>query len=321
MNFSKVKMIIILCLLTVNIIFAILCVKLLTEKNYISDEEASLAEAKLSKNGVSIQFDKNAKKLYNLPVYVVSDENGETTSVPEIYKQITQAFFGVTTDNTAYIKTPDGYSVNVKNDGGILIGSASVSEKMHFECSFEKEDTYKYLRKTNGAGYFKQLTEDKNSDYDKAKEFVDKALRNYNMKFTYTGTESFSEGSIVCFTGELSGIPTPGTYINVYVRKNKIICCAGEIPAVCPEKKYRTGTVDSIDAVFFLTDYIRENGSEALGKNAQIKNISMTYDLVEFGYGEYYVIPAWVMEYKTDSSESVIYTVDAVTGGIIRTLG
>jgi hypothetical protein len=67
-----------------------------------------------------------------------------------------------------------------------------------------------------------------------------------------------------------------------------------------------------------LADYIRENGSKASVENTKIRNISMTYGYVEYSYGEYYVIPTWIMEYTAENGESVIYSVDAIEGGTVR---
>lgn len=319
MNFSKVKIIIILCLFIVNIIFALLCTSLISQKNYISEEEAALAASNLLKNGIKTDFDKAARRLYNLPVYATEPVSAENY-VPKIYSTLTESFFGVSVDDSAYVKTPDGYSVSVKNDEGILLGSSSLSDNTHFECYFEDTVSYKDVSDIGCLPYFSELDGGKNEEYNTAKKFMDSALDDYGMRFVYRGTMAYSDGTVVCFSSELSDTELYSIYLNVYVEKGKAVCCVGEIFDVAPVKKYSAKIVDSIDAVYLLSDYIRENANTVLTQEAEIKKISMVYDYYEYGYGEYYIIPTWIMEYKENDKASEIYAIDAVTGENIRKL-
>ena len=133
MNFSKVKLVICLSLLIVNIIITVLCINLVNEKNYISENEAQLAEQHLQGMGITVKYDKTDRKLYNLPIYTVQG-NTYSNGAPNVYKKITEAFFDTKIDDDSYIKTPDGYIVSVKNTRGFLVGTSSLMEKTKFEC-------------------------------------------------------------------------------------------------------------------------------------------------------------------------------------------
>lgn len=318
MNFSKVKMIIILCLLVVNIIFAFLCIRLISKTNYISEEEAELASANLLKNGISVEFDKDARKLYSLPVYV-SQMTQTDGYIPVTYMRITESFFGVKTDGAAYVKTPDGYSISVKNSDGVLMGSSSVYGNTGFECFASDAVEYKNSSELYAVPYTEELDDDRESEYGIAAGFVVSAFKDYGIKFVYSGSRSFEDGKIVSFCGELSDTKVIDAYINVFVKDGKIACCAGNLFDDVPERKYSTVIVDSIDAVYLLYDYIRHERENAVIGDAQIDDISMVYDSVEYSYGEYYIIPTWIIRYK-ENGASVIYSVDAVNGNRIREL-
>lgn len=315
MNFSKVKLIIILCLAIVNIIFAFLCIRLISETNYISEEEAGLASSNLLKNGISAEFDKEARRLYNLPVYQSLVDSTEET-VPATYKQITESFFGVKAENAAFVKTPAGYSISVKNSDGELLGSASLFDKIGFECFLSDASEYKESSELYKAPYSSELENIKDSDYDAAESFVDRAFKDYSMKFIYAGTRSVEGGKIVSFNGVLSDTPVANVYINVFVKNKKIVCCAGNVFDKVPEKKYSTAAIDSIDAVYLLTENLRQKDVDVSG--TEIERISMVYDSVEYSYGEYYIVPAWIIECKNKDGLLRTYSVEAVTGEGIR---
>lgn len=315
MNFSKAKLVICLCLLTVNIIFGIFCIKLVADRNYIPEEETVLAQKHLSKMGINTQFDKNARKLYNLPIYAV-EGNTEDNSIPKIYRKITEAFFGVEVEDSAYVKTPDGYSVSVKNKQGILLGASSFTANNSFECYIEGKAEYKDITeivKLPGTGDIKKAD---SAQAKKAAGFVDSAFKNYGLKFNLKGEREYKGGKIVSFTGELSDTEILNMYINVYVNNDKILCCAGSITDIVPQKKYSAELIDSIDMMYIAAEHIREAEKKGVTEKIKvnIKNFDMSYKVYDYTQGLYYVIPTWVVEYSCNSDETKIITVDAVVG-------
>ncbi len=313
MNFSKVKLLICVCLFVVNVIFFVLCTRLVTEKNYISEEEAALAEKNLAKNGINAEFDKDARRLYDLPVYSAKSST-EENKIPETYKNLTEKFFGVFAESSAYVKTPDGFSVSIKDSNGIILGSFSLNDNFEFECYYENEVDYKDIVKISESAYLKKLDMDRGEEYSVSQSFIETALKNYNMKFVFKGASDYNGGKIVYFIGELSDTQAPDYYLNIFVKKGRIVCCNGRITERSPQKKYNAKIIDSIDAMYILSDYIRENGNRVTVSQTDVKDINMVYKSFRYNYEEYYVIPAWVIEYTDENGERIIASIDAVTG-------
>lgn len=313
MNFSKVKLVICLCLLTVNVVFGIICIKLVMDRNYIPEEETALAEKHLLKMGVNAQFDKNAHKLYNLPIYAV-ESTGEEKSNPKIYREITEAFFGVLVDDSAYVRTPDGYSMSVKNEKGILLGTSYFTDNNRFECYVEGKAEYKDITEISKLPVTSEIRDADSAQAKKAAAFINKAFKNYDLKFSLKGERDYKGGKIISFTGELSDTDILDIYVNVYVNKDKILCCAGSITDNVPRKKYRAELIDSIDIMYMATEHIREAENKGQTGEIEIEKLSMNYKVYDYTQGLYYIIPTWVVEYSINSDETKIITVDAVVG-------
>ena len=285
----------------------------MNEKKYIPETEAQLAEQHLSGMGINVDFDKSARKLYNLPVYTV--HNTEISSIPKIYKKITETFFDVSLDDDAYVKTPDGYSVSVKNTRGILLGTASLVGKNGFECYVENTVNTKDINEISRMPYLQKLSEKKKSDdFKTASKFVDSVFQDYDTKFYPVGERDYSDGKIVCFCAELSGTKVLNLYINVYVKKGKIICCAGNITDSFPEKKYSTELIDSIDLMYLMPDYLKGKSNNSKIDDIKITEFSINYKMFELKENEQYIIPVWMVSYKDRTGNISYAIIDAVTG-------
>ena len=321
MNFSKVKLVICLFLLAVNCILALFCVRLVGEKNYVSEEEAILAQKNLYANGIEVNFGKEERKLYSLPIYSVegsTDENG----IPEIYRHITEAFFGADAESPAYVKTPDGYSASVKNKDGKVLGTSVHSNGLDFECFLdEQENGY---AKPAGISFYEdgvRLEKVKNKEYHTALVLAESIFSKLGMKYIFKGTKELDGGKTVYFAGQISDVETADIYLNIYVVNGKIVSCAGSITDTAPIRKYSAGITDSIDAVYALKDYIRENGNSADKGRIRINSISMKYRLFEYGDSEYHAVPAWEICYSGSNGAQIKAIVDAVSGKNIQVSG
>ena len=126
MNFSKVKLVVCIGLLLVNIVFAFMTVRLVGNKNYISEDEVVLAQKHLAKNGITFSFDKQARRLYDIPIYSI--EKSASDGIPAIYKRMTEVFFDEPTEESDYIKTPTDIPSVLKTKREFL------SEHPHFSA-------------------------------------------------------------------------------------------------------------------------------------------------------------------------------------------
>lgn len=316
MNFSKVKLLICLCLLLVNVIFFMLCVRLTDEKNYLSEEEAALAEKNLSGNGMNVNIDKELRKLYDLPVYS-AEIAPKDNYISEIYKNITESFFGIKVDDEAYVNTPNGYSVSVKDKDGNVLGSSSVKSELEFECSYENAGRVNEVSAIFALEDGQTLDRKECDEYTVAQSFIDLVLKNYGMNFVFSGTKNHDGGKVVYFTGELSDTRVADIYINFYVKNGNILSCNGRITDKAPQKKYSSKLIDSIDALYILYDYICDNADKKDVLEITVTDMNLEYRTFRYDIGKYYIIPTWVMEYTDINGKSFRADTDAVTGSNI----
>ena len=318
MNFTRVKSFICLCLLIVNIVFLFMCVNLLREKNYISEEEAVLAQRHLSSKGVEVSFDKEARRLYYLPIYACTADR-DSEKVPQLYVNITEAFFGTDIDAGTFVKTPNGYSVSVKGSDGKLLGVAS-GASTYYECYTDGAVTPEDITEIAKTPYLAGLKNVKNDSTELARKFVSAAFSGYGVKYEYDGERDYADGKIVCFLGVLSDTKILNNYINVYVKKGKLLCCVGNITENAPQRKYSSELIDSIDLMYLIPDYVAKKDYIMAVEGITIDSFRMRYKMYEYGLDEYYLIPTWVLEYSGDGGTKEIITVDAVTGENISEL-
>lgn len=321
MNFSKVKLFICLCLLILNIVVGFFCLKINNEKYYISEDELELAQKHLSKNGVEVLFNAKDRKTYSLPVYSLSvNTDYEEKIIPQIFKNLTEAFFDTKLENSAFINTPGGYSVSVKSADGLLMGTASFENFLNFECYYEKSVEHKDIQEIQKSYYEAEFAFSNKNDEKTAEKFIRTALNSYEMKFEKFGIRIYNNGSIVCFTGKLSNVPTMDYFLNVYVKNNKVVCCVGNITDTVPEKAYSAKLIDVVNATYIASDYFISKNFNLKRNKVTVNKITMTYKLYEYSYGSYYAVPAWIISYKeSDGSENNV-VFDAVTGKNVQEL-
>lgn len=312
MNFSRVKLFICVCLLVVNVIFAFMNIKIVSDMNYISEEEVQFARKHLAGNGMDFDFDKQARKLYNLPIYAV--KTADDDNIPKIYKQMTEAFFSVETEDSAYVKTPEGYSISVKNDNGILLGTSSLDGGTRFECYKEGALESKDINEISKLPHTVQREQGNGERTKIASDYISTALKGCGIKYTYCGEREYNNGTIVSFRTEFSDVAAVNLFLNVYVSKNKILCCIGNIADAVPEKKYDCDVIDSIDILYMLKNHIDNGDNSRRTQNIKIIRVEMTYKMYENDFEVKYLIPSWFIEYAKGNEKSQIVIMDAVTG-------
>lgn len=311
MNFSRVKLIIIVSLLCVNVLLGVLCVELYYDRSYISEEEAAFASNHLKENGIEVSFGNVGRKIYNLPVYTCS---ADEKSLFEIYRNISESFFDKEISSAAYVTTPGGYSVTVKKAGGGKLGTALLYGEMTVECI--KEDKVSDINTeilSKNVGYFiNQLSRQKEAEKI-AERFVKKALGNSSPGYDLYASSVYEGGTIVFFAPKLSDIAVHDLYMNVYIRDSEVVYCIGNFLSESPQKSYSIDLIDAVDAVYLFSAQNDISGIVASGETVSVTDATMSYKLFEYELKKYYIIPSWQISY-TAGAEKKTVAFDAVVG-------
>ncbi len=312
MNFLRVKLIIIVSLLSVNILLGVLCVRLYYDRSYISEEETSYASEHLAKNGIAVSFDAEQRRIYSLPVYTAE---ADEKSLFEIYKKIAESFFDREISPAAYVTTPTGYSVTVKKNGGEHMGTALLSGEMSVECI--KEDKVSGISTeilSKNIGYFSDRLYHNKEAEKIAKRFADEALGGIAPRYKLCGTAQFEGGTIAFFAPELSEILVYDLYMNVYIRDSEVVYCSGNFISENPQKAYSIDLIDAVDAVYLLASNSDVGEITASGGRVAVQSALMNYKLFEYEQNRYYIIPSWHISYSINGGEKKIIAFDAVVG-------
>ncbi len=313
MNFSKAKIIIIACLFVVNIVLGVFCISIKTEKSYISQEEAELASTHLARQGIGVVFDSDYRKIYNLPIYLVDTVNRED-KVPDLYRSFTEAFFGVPVDSTEYVNTPDGYIVSVKDEGGNSIGTSSLGKELEIECYFDAYFNENDIETMSSHSIECGLRDISDSDnVDIARKFLESALKSDIYLYSLTSKKSHLGGTLMCFSRKLEKTEVLDIYINVFVKDARVLYCYARAYDNQPVKAYSADLIDCVDAMYVFSEMMKERQS---GDNTEIiiDDISMVYKMIEYVDGDYYIVPAWLIEYNNSKGEKFCAGFDAIIG-------
>ncbi len=318
MNFSRVKLVIIICLAVFNIVLGAFCIRLVYDNSYISEEETELAEKHLSKNGIKVEFNNNLRKKRTLPIYSVSvSSDGE---VPEIYKNITDAFFGVSVNSEDYVTIPGGYSVSVKDKNGVSLGASSLDDNMILECARENILTDADTLEISLMYYSSKAQMSENKGAEKiAEKFVKKALGNSELEYVKKGSSAYKDGHIVYFVGSFSGTEVLDLYLNVFVKGEEPLYCVGSIIDNIPQKNYGTELIDSVNILYYLIDEAKSEEAD-FSKEIRVTDMAMTYKMLEYEMSEYYMIPTWLIKYNDGQGYDEIVAIDAIVAETRDTL-
>lgn len=311
MNFSKVKVIIIVSLLCINALLGVLCVELYYDRSYISEEEAAFASVHLMNGGIEADFDDIGRKIYSLPVYTYSTDEKKML---EIYRSISESFFEKQISSAAYVTTPSGYSVTVKKTDGTKFGTALLSDEMTVECV--KEDKVPDINTemlSKNMGYFEACDfQDKEAEKI-AKRFAEKALGSISPEYELRGSVAFGGGTIVFFAPKLSDTAVYDLYMNVYIRDSEVVYCIGNFLAESPQKAYSIDLIDAVDAVYFFAAQNDISEIVESGETVSVTGAAISYKLFEYEKKKYYIIPSWQISYNIDSEKKSV-AFDAVVG-------
>lgn len=315
MNFSKVKIIMIFCLLAANIIIGVLLHKLYTERFFVSEEEAELAEKHLSSIGIVASFDREGRRKYSLPVYACNGIDYEDT-VPQLYRNASETFFGRTIIDSEYVGIPGGFSVSIKNNEGIAVGSSTITGSMHFDCVLDEYSDTALTEKLSENIYIIGHTyiENKRSEV-LAKEFVKRAFGKSGLEIKKVSASEYDGGNIVYFGVFLSDTPVADLYVNVYVKDGRIGGLCANLCDTVPEKAYSCDMTDPIDALYNFSNLYGKGNSDAdVDECLTVNSIGVMYKLTENGDGCYYFIPSWSVDYSESSGKNDIALFDAIVG-------
>lgn len=315
MNFAKVKLIMIVCLVAANIVIGILCTSIYKGKYYVSEREAQLAVTHLEKNGVNVNFSRDNLKKHSLPVYL-SKGAALAEGIPEIYTVISEAFFGRIIHDTEYVDIPGGYSVSIKNNDGDAVGTSSFTEDYRIECSFEEFSDASIIKTVSESFFLNNASLGENrTDEDVAKKFVDSAFKKGNLNLKMLGSREFGKGTIVYFCAFLSDKAVMDVYLNLYIADGNVVCLCANLPVNDVQKAYSTEMFDVIDAVYTFSElYADESDNSNSDLNISVLETEVMYKAIKNVNGDDYYIPVWKFEYTQGSDEKQLAVFDALVG-------
>lgn len=317
MNFSKVKNFIIVLLIVINIALCGICILINYQKSYISEEETTLAKEHLKNIGIEINFDKDGRRKYNLPIYTFDADT--ETDIPKIYIKIAEAFFDSKISDSEFVTIPDGFSVSVKEDSGNLLGTAYLKiEEMMFECHREGGIT-SYDKQVIQKNYFEnnlEFTENKQVQ-SKAEKFIARLIDEYEIFYEPCAISEYNGGYIVYFSGIMQNTNIVDFYINLYIRNDEIQYLVASIPGKAPQKAYSSQMLDSVNAIYLLTENENVLSTLGNGKKIYVTNQKIVYKLYEYESGSFYLIPSWLIEYSDSDKGEYSILFDAITGKIV----
>ncbi len=317
MNFSRVKNFIIVLLIAINIALGCICIVINYQKSYISEEETVLAKEHLNNIGIKIDFQKDGRKKYSLPIYTFEKE--EETEISKIYIKTAEEFFDSNISDNEFVTTPDGFSVSVKNDNGALLGTAYLQiEEMLFECQKEGKITStdkEIIKKSYYAANLKN-TENKQIQ-SKAEKFISRVVHDNEINYKAIAISEYNGGHIVYFSGVVSNTNVVDFYINLYVKNDEILYFVGNIPSKAPEKAYSSQLLDSVNAIYLLTENENVVSITGSGKSIYVKNEKIVYKLYEYETSKFYLLPSWYIEYSDEENNEYSIMYDAINGEIV----
>lgn len=315
MNFSKVKLVMILCLIAANVLIGVLCSKLYGERFFVSEEEAELAEKHLSTIGIIAELDRDDRRKYSLPVYACDSISTENEA-PRLYKNASEAFFGRTIIDSEYVEIPGGYSVSIMNNEGDAVGSSTFKGSMHFDCVLDGYSETALVDKLSQSFYsgIYAYSEDKRAR-ELADEFVKKAFGKSGLEMKMLATSEYDGGNIVYFGVFLSETPVVDMYVNLFVKDGKVAGLCAELCDTTPEKAYGSDMTDPIDALYNFSYLYGKSNSDADADDClTVSSIEVMYKMTENDAGGYYFIPVWRIDYIEGSGKNGIALFDAIVG-------
>lgn len=317
MNFSRVKNFIIFLLIVINIVFAGICILINYQKSYVSEEETVLAKEHLESIGIVVDFQNDGRKKYNLPVYTF--EKGEAAEVSEMYIKIAEEFFERNISKNEFVTIPDGFSVSVKNNDGDILGTAYLQiNEMLFECQKEGKITStdkEIIKNSYYAGNLK-IIENKQLQ-SKTEKFISKFIKDNEINYRPVAISEYKGGHIVYFSGTVSNTNVVDFYINLYVKNDEIQYLVGSIPDKAPVKAYSSQLIDSVNAMYLLTENENVQSITENGDSVYVKNEKIVYKLYEYEEGKFYLIPSWYVEYSDVENNEYSIMFDAIYGKIV----
>ncbi len=315
MNFSKVKLVMILCLAVANILIGILCAGLYSERLYISEEEAELAEKHLRGLGIVAELGRDERRKYSLPIYSYTNTDGEN-AIPHLYKSASEVFFGRTIIDSEYVDIPGGFSVSIKNNEGETVGSSVYMGSRHFECILDEYSDTGIVERLSENFYSCEYSVHENKESkETADAFLKAAFGKSGYDIRYLGASEYNDGDIVCYGVFLSGIPSADMFVNLYVKNGRVGCLFAEIADRAPEKKYSSDTLDSVDALYAFSSLYAKNVADYdnIG-NITVNQIGLMYKITETDSDGGYFIPAWHIVYDDGTGETKTALFDAIVG-------
>ncbi len=304
MKWEKIKLFLILCLVLVDVLLGVACVRLIRDRSLIPEDEIAFASAHLTENGLSVTRDSFDRAKRNPAIYEVKAAGDEEKA--GLLRSFARALFGIESD---VVKTPQGFGISVSDAEGAVIGTGSLEGNLQIECCFDfAAETLSSVREKAEHGETSE-SPDKTDKKEKraADAFVKKLAKLIeDADFSFTAVRSAEEGEFtaVFYEAVFDRIAAPELSVIVVTKNEKVVGFAGSIPFSAPQKAYTCRSIDSVNILYRFSE----------DKKGTVDGIRPAYLLAEKEDGSSYLVPAWTLSFTDENREKHVFIRDAVTG-------
>lgn len=312
MNWSKVKIFLIVFLLVLNILLFFKLSDAYTLSDRLPDGILEEASENLAGRGIiitpeTIDNKQYSKDIYSFPVGKLTADRLSELSGQSLYDRTFSALFGDFGYTVRYFDIPNGVSATVSDPLGEVLGIASITNDFGIEYYTPGIDTVK-MKELYG-----EKREDRASSLSaKAKKAVSGFFTSVysDSLFSYVTDLSFEHdgGEIVGCTLTLEGMPVFDMSLCFYIKDGEIVYFNGSLPQGDVLAKYHNELIDGVNILFNL---------EAQD-NVEIISQTLGYSTVKFDSESYLAVPAWRFTEKNQDGTTSDSVYDAVAGTRLR---
>lgn len=308
MNWSKVKIFLIIFLLVLNVLLFVKLSETYSLSERLPEEILAEASENLLYRGIKISpevIDGNrySKDIYTIPVRKLTADRLSELSDESHYEKAFHALLGTREHTVRYFDIPDGVSATVADPLGEVLGVAAITNDFGVEYYIPGIDTgkmtelyeaHKIDRDSSPSGTAKKAI---NGFFSAV--YAD-SLLSYESDFSY----DYDDGEMVGCTLTLESLPLCDMSLCFYIKNGEIVYFKGSLPEGDVKAQYHNELIDGVNILFYL------DGEERV----EITSQSLSYCTVKFDSESYLAVPAWCFtEKKADGTLShKVY--DAVAG-------
>lgn len=312
MNWSKVKIVLIIFLVVLNVFLFMKLSEIYTMSGRLPDGILEEASENLLSRGIKISPEVIDNKHYDKDIYTFSAKKLTSDYLSElshnsIYEKAFRSLFSAEEYTVRYFDIPDGVSATVSVPGGEVLGFASITGDFGIEYYTPGVDTQRMseLSKELAEGV---VLAPSHSAKKAINSFFSSVYGGSQMSFITEYSRAYNSGELVECTLTLAGTPLCDMSLRFYVKDGEIVYFKGSLPQGDARAEYHNELIDSVNILFYL---------DTAG-DIEIISQDFCYSAVKFDSESFLAVPAWhftIMNADGSLSHSVY---DAVAGTKIK---